>query len=464
MKRTLTLRWIGLLLLLSMLFLAALPTAALTPAYPITGTYLSSTYYDNLLHLPRTGDKAFDTVAIALSQLDYHEGNNSSDFDGGNTGGSRNYTEYNHAFGQIGGTYGYAWCAAFVSWCLEEADATEAAGGLFASCTLWVERLRELGQYSTRSSGYSPKAGDLIFFRSAGVSRASDHVGLVRYVKDGRVYTIEGNSSDRVSLHDYALSDTYIVGYGRPKYNSAYSLPLTALACEDKVTGWYTVTNSFLNIRASASSSSTKRGSLSKGDMVRIVSIKNGWGAFYYNGKLSYISLDYADFTAPLTYLVSYNGNGGENTPATASYFSMEEAFVSMTAPTKEGFKFLQWQDSSGTAYLAGDHLPAGDITLSAVWEAIPVAEEPAPEEPTTPDAPEEPTPEGPADESVESGAGEDFSAPVPGYTDELARNPEAEQQESSSAATVAAAIVVGLLTAGLGGWWVRVKLCKRKD
>ena len=53
--------------------------------------------------------------------------------------------------------------------------------------------------------------GDLIFFRSAGVARASDHVGLVRYVQNGRVYTVEGNASGQVMLRSYALSDTYLL-------------------------------------------------------------------------------------------------------------------------------------------------------------------------------------------------------------------------------------------------------------
>ena len=375
MKNTKHGRWIGLIMALFILFTAALPVAALTPAYPITGTYLSSTYYDNLRNLPRTGDKAFDALAVALSQLNYHEGNSTADFDGENQSGTRNYTEYNHAFGQIGGTYGYAWCAAFVSWCLEEADAKDSAGGLFASCTLWVERLREIGRYSTRASGYVPKAGDLIFFKSAGVTRASDHVGLVRYVRGGRVYTVEGNSSDRVSLRDYKLSDTYIVGYGRPRYDSAYLLPHTALECEDGVTGWYTVTNDFVNVRASASASAAKRGSLGKGDMVRIIGIHNGWGSFYYKDKTAYISLDYADFTAPLTYRVTYDAAGGEGAPAAFSYFSMEESFVAMGVPIREGYLFVCWQ-SGDKQYTAGDRLPWGDVALRAVWEAVPVAEE----------------------------------------------------------------------------------------
>ena len=126
-----SLRWIVLLLLLLLCAALAFPASALTPAYSITGPYLTSTYYKNLTNLPRTGDKAFDTVAVALSQLDYREGNGTAGFHG-ESGGYKNYTEYNRAFGQVGGTYGYAWCATFVSWCLAEADAADSAGGLFA--------------------------------------------------------------------------------------------------------------------------------------------------------------------------------------------------------------------------------------------------------------------------------------------------------------------------------------------
>ena len=436
MKHKKLCRWLGVPLAL-LLFAAALPTAALTPSYPVTGTYLSSTYYDNLRNLPRTGDKAFDTLAIALSQLDYHEGNSTADFDGKNKSGYRNFTEYNHAFGQIGGTYGYAWCAAFVSWCLEEADAAGSAGGLFASCTLWVEQLQRIGRYSTRSSGYTPKAGDLIFFRSAGVSRASDHVGLVRYVKGGRVYTVEGNSSDRVALRDYKLSDTYIVGYGRPGYKSAYLLPHSALDCEDTVTGWYTVTNDFVNVRAGAKSTAAKRGSLYKGSMVRIIGIQNGWGSFYYKNELSYISLDYADFTAPLTYRVTYDATGGTGAPATVSYFSMSDAFVSTAAPAQEGFLFLHWQDAAGNVYTAGQHLPRGDVALHAVWEAVPVTE---PSDESDPPLPEQ-------------GDGQELLSPpaadIPPNVVE-----KAEIAANYTAARIAAGITVGVLSAGLGALW----------
>lgn len=449
MKHKKLLRWMGIPLFFLLIFGMVLPAAALTPAYSVSGPYLSSTYYKNLTNLPRTGDKAFDTVAIALSQLDYREGNSVSALHG-QSGGSGNFTEYNYALGQIGGTYGYAWCAAFVTWCLRQADAAGSAGGAFASCTLWVERLQALGQYSTRASGYTPKTGDLIFFKSAGVSRASDHVGLVRYVSGDRVYTVEGNSSDRVSLRNYKLSDTYIVGYGRPRYNSAYTLPQTALQSEDRVNGWYTVTNDFVNIRDTASNSGVKQGTLDKGEMVRITNIQNGWGCFYYNGKKAYISLEYADFTAPITYRVTYDGAGGTHVPAGETYWSMEQTAVSQTTPVKEGFLFLWWADANGTTFAAGDLLPAGDVALTAVWQSVP-----------TGDISPEATPP-----TTGEGTGEDFLNPVPGGNESEDHispvDPPIDESTPKNNAAIAAGAVVGVLTAGFTALWVRKKWKER--
>lgn len=381
MKQRKKRRYVCLAAALALTYVFALPTAALTPMRPISGAYKASTYHQNLLNIPRTGDEAFDAVAIAMSQVGYHEGNGTAELDGKNQSGTKNYTEYNRTLGKIDGTYGYAWCAAFVSWCLAEANAADAAGGAFASCSLWLEALRNSGQYSSRASGYSPKEGDLIFFRSAGAGRASDHVGLVRYVENGRVYTVEGNSSNKVSLNSYALSSTYIVGYGKPQYGENL-IPSAGFLFEDKESGWYIITNDFVNVRKGAGTSYAKSGKLYLGDTVRIFEIKNGWGAFMTAGEVRYISLDYASFVSPLSYRVSYNANGGENAPAAFSYFSIERKNADAEPPIREGYSFLYWQDASGKQYAEGDPLPAADLTLTAVWELLPAVETPPIEEP----------------------------------------------------------------------------------
>lgn len=431
MKRIFAAGCVSCLLLCS----AATPIAALTPTYTITGAYKSSQYHQNITAITKTGDLAFDTVAAALSQLDYHEGNSKSDFGGKNSAGSKNYTEYNRAMGTIGGSYSYAWCAAFVSWCLDVAGAKDSAGGKFTSCTLWVEKLRELGLYSTRASGYTPKAGDLIFFRSAGVSRASDHVGIVRFVKGGRVYTVEGNSSNKVALHDYALTDTYIVGYGKPKYGGT-PLGKTALALEDSAAGLYTVTYDFVNVRAAAGASAAKLGSLARGTLLEVTEIKNGWGKINYNGKDAYISLDYADFTTPVFYTVSYTAQAAQNCPPANAYFSFEAVTASDTAPVREGFLFSHWVDERGNTYRAGDALPAGDLALSAVFEAVPAEEQP----PTAPSEPSETPPTLPPTEQGATGAPDENIPP--------------NVTQSTAKAAVEAGTVTGVLAACAALWW----------
>lgn len=42
----------------------------------------------------------------------------------------------------------------------------------------------------------------------------SDHVGIVEKCEGGRVYTIEGNSSDQVRQRNYAVDYSSIMGYG----------------------------------------------------------------------------------------------------------------------------------------------------------------------------------------------------------------------------------------------------------
>lgn len=63
------------------------------------------------------------------------------------------------------------------------------------------------------------KVGDIIFFDWADSNDgSSDHVGIVEKVENGRVYTIEGNSSDSCRQRDYDLNSKEIQGYGTPMY------------------------------------------------------------------------------------------------------------------------------------------------------------------------------------------------------------------------------------------------------
>lgn len=60
---------------------------------------------------------------------------------------------------------------------------------------------------------YIPSAGDIIFF-DWGDDGTIDHVGIVECVAGGKVYTVEGNSSDFVRRKEHPLGSTSIYGYG----------------------------------------------------------------------------------------------------------------------------------------------------------------------------------------------------------------------------------------------------------
>jgi len=100
---------------------------ALDVSYGMTESYRSGRYYDNLTALDLSGDEARDLLAIAMSQVGYHEGNSEDELDGLGKTGSRDFVEYNVLYGKLdndqgnGMSYGYYWCASFVNWCLRMA-------------------------------------------------------------------------------------------------------------------------------------------------------------------------------------------------------------------------------------------------------------------------------------------------------------------------------------------------------
>lgn len=151
--------------------------------------------------------------------------------------------KYTYDLGKINGTYAYAWCHAFVSWCAKQAG----AGNLMprtASCANGVTWFKNRGKFRLRSSGYVPQPGDIIYFGTNG----SSHVGIVNYFSGGRVYTIEGNARNAVKINGgysngYSQQDTYIYGYGCPDYSDGHNPVGSIDAVSDatnavRVRGW----------------------------------------------------------------------------------------------------------------------------------------------------------------------------------------------------------------------------------
>ena len=128
------------------------------------------------------------------------------------------------AMGQIGNSggqkfwswYGFdsrvEWCACFVSWCADQSGLI-ASGNVpkFSLCRDGVSWFQ--GKNKWQSGGTTPTAGMIIFF-DWDHNGNSDHVGIVEKCEGGRVYTVEGNSSDQVRQRNYAMDYASIMGYG----------------------------------------------------------------------------------------------------------------------------------------------------------------------------------------------------------------------------------------------------------
>lgn len=111
------------------------------------------------------------------------------------------------------------WCACFLSWAADQQKASiNGAPPRFADVDKGMASFKESGKWrNPNDANNMPIPGDYVFFDWDG-DRDPDHVGAVLCVKDGYLYTIEGNSGGKVAVNRYPLSnssvDKRIMGYG----------------------------------------------------------------------------------------------------------------------------------------------------------------------------------------------------------------------------------------------------------
>lgn len=173
-------------------------------------TYVRAAYENT--HINK-GNPRVDIVEVAKTQIGYKEGKNDDN----------KYGAYFNANNQN-------WCAYFVTWCARQAgigpDIIKTSG--FATADDFGVAYKE--------KTIDPQPGDIIIFDFAWdgydnrtpKSSHGDHVGIVEYVKDGKVHTIEGNSGENancVDRYEYPLDYSEIKGYGVPAYpNQTYTI------------------------------------------------------------------------------------------------------------------------------------------------------------------------------------------------------------------------------------------------
>ncbi len=182
-----------------------------------------------------TGNMAADIVAVAQTQVGYLEGSL-----GGTVAGSNNLQKYGQWYDNnvdYIGVQRAAWCAAFVSWCANQAGVPSSIVYYHAYCPYGVNWFKNQGRFkasASRGGSYIPKAGDIVYFAPAG-SSTSSHIGIVRGCDGTYVYTIEGNTSGQngevndgggVFAKSYRLNYERLLGYGTPAYqdNSGHTI------------------------------------------------------------------------------------------------------------------------------------------------------------------------------------------------------------------------------------------------
>lgn len=187
-----------------------------TPVYrtdTLTGT-TSDGLYNRFVSTARgfliTNGSAQEIVQLAIQQI------------------GNNYEPYCR---EMNGGVGTDWCAFFCGWLLKHCNVDLSNVGYAGGCTTWANQANEKGIWRDARSGYTPKAGDFIFW-GTGVGYCY-HVGIVTYEEGGTITTVEGNSGSSsaspyylgssVTQNTYSTSSDSIAGYISMSYRSTYS-------------------------------------------------------------------------------------------------------------------------------------------------------------------------------------------------------------------------------------------------
>lgn len=152
------------------------------------------------------GNTANELVAVAKREL------------------GNDYSKYTQYVGSIGGRYDYAWCAAFVSWCGNQAGVS--CIGKTASCKSQYDYMLSHGAKRVDT----PQAGDVVFFycnSCHGVQYQWCHIGIMI----NSTTSIDGNygnmvAEDRSYRHWGSSNVKHYTGkiYVRPNYGQASSI------------------------------------------------------------------------------------------------------------------------------------------------------------------------------------------------------------------------------------------------
>lgn len=180
------------------------------------------------------GYDKYKVIAIAKAEVGYLEkatGDLKYLYDKTANAGDANYTKYGYEMHKTYPKtmdYPAYWCDSFVDWCFMTAYGISSAqfllAGEFDDYTVASAQL-----YKNKKAWHrTPEAGDQVFFKN---SARICHTGLVVEVRDGKIITVEGNTSSgkeivrnggAICMKEYAIGNPRIAGYGRPAYGKSF--------------------------------------------------------------------------------------------------------------------------------------------------------------------------------------------------------------------------------------------------
>lgn len=109
---------------------------------------------------------------------------------------------------------GDSWCAGFVSWCFSQNPAGMSFKYTVGARNI-LDQFKKKGWAAGPKSGYAPQPGDIVVWWREKLAGWKGHVGLVHQMRDGYLYTIEGNKSPRVQGFPYVFSRMdQLLGFG----------------------------------------------------------------------------------------------------------------------------------------------------------------------------------------------------------------------------------------------------------
>ena len=244
-------------------------------------------------------------IAVAEAELGYHEKASWDNLDDPTANpGSANYVKYSRDLAKLryynSSKKGVMWCDIFVDWCFCKAYGTTVGHRML------YQPLRSAGAGCASSRKYfiehkalrdSPELGDQAFFWSRKTPGEVSHTGLVVGIKGGRIYTVEGNSDDKVQRHSYPMDYPRFAGFGRPDWSLAESEAQTG---EDNMVPMIVTAENGGKVKIRCTPSTTGRWNtqLKVGTVVQAGEDIDGWRAVKYKDTQGYML---SEFLAPYT-------------------------------------------------------------------------------------------------------------------------------------------------------------------